>query len=87
MGAGGPDAEGWSGLDGAMVRAVDELLGEGEISSDTWDVLAAELDTQQLMDLVFTVGAYETLALAMRTFGMQLDADLDPWRRKGYSPE
>ena len=39
------------------------------------------------MDLVFTVGAYETLALAMRSFGMQLDDDLDPYRRKRYSPE
>jgi len=83
----GPDATGWSSLDGAMVRAVDELLGDGVIADDTWAVLATELDTQQLMDLVFTVGAYETLALAMRSFGMQLDDDLDPYRRKRYSPE
>ena len=83
----GPDADGWSSLDGAMVRAVDELLGDGVVGEATWSVLAAELDTQQLMDLVFTVGAYETLALAMRSFGMQLDDDLDPYRRKRYSPE
>ena len=31
------------------------------------------------MDLVFTVGAYEILAMAFRSFGVELDEDL---RRK-----
>jgi hypothetical protein len=39
-----------------------------------------ELDAQQLLDLVFTVGAYETLAMAMRTFGVEVDDDLAAWR-------
>jgi hypothetical protein len=39
-------------------------------------VLAAEFDTQQLMDLVFTVGAYDLLAMALRSFRVQLDEDL-----------
>ena len=34
------------------------------------------LDDQQLMDLVFTVGAYETLAMAFRSFGVEIDDDL-----------
>ena len=38
--------------------------------------LAAELDDQQLMDLVFTVGAYDVLAMAFRSFRVELDADL-----------
>ena len=28
------------------------------------------------MDLVFTVGAYDVLAMAFRSFGVELDADL-----------
>ncbi len=72
----GPDAPGWSPLDGAMVRAVDELIGEGAIGASTWSALATELDVQQLMDLVFTVGAYEVLALALRSFDVELDDDL-----------
>jgi hypothetical protein len=36
--------------------------------------LAGELDDQQLMDVVFTVGAYEVLAMAFRSFGVELDA-------------
>ncbi len=48
-----------------------------ELSDETWSELAKELDEQQLMDLVFTVGAYEALAMAFLTFGVELDADLD----------
>jgi hypothetical protein len=39
-------------------------------------VLAAGLDVEQLMDLVFTVGAYDLLAMAFRSFDVQLDDDL-----------
>ena len=72
----GPDAPGWSPVDGAMVRSVDELIGAGAVSGATWKVLAAELDDQQLMDLVFTVGAYEVLAMFLRSFEIDLDDDL-----------
>ncbi len=72
----GPDAPGWSPLEAAMLSAVDEMIGDGEIAEATWQQLAAELDERQLMDLVFTVGAYETLAFAFRSFGVELDEDL-----------
>jgi alkylhydroperoxidase family enzyme len=76
----GPEAEGWSPLDAALLRAVDELLADARIGESTWAVLSDELDAQQLLDLVFTVGAYETLAMAMRTFGVEVDDDLAAWR-------
>jgi alkylhydroperoxidase family enzyme len=72
----GPDAAGWPDLDQAMVRAVDELIADARLSDATWTVLAGELDEQQLMDLVFTVGAYDLLAMAFRSFGVELDDDL-----------
>jgi alkylhydroperoxidase family enzyme len=75
----GPGAAGWAPLDAALLRAADELIAEAEISDDTWAMLAGELDVQQLMDVVFTVGAYDLLAMAMRSFGVELDADLAPW--------
>jgi AhpD family alkylhydroperoxidase len=74
--AAGPDAAGWSPLERAMVAAVDELLAEARIADGTWEQLAGELDRQQLMDLVFTVGAYDVLAMAMLSFGVALDDDL-----------
>jgi alkylhydroperoxidase family enzyme len=72
----GPHADGWSAIDAAMLRAVDELVADAQITDDTWAVLAAELDRHQLMDLVFTVGAYDLLAMAFKSFGVEIDADL-----------
>ena len=78
--ASGPDAAGWSPLDAALVRAADELVDDARIGEDTYAQLAAELDAQQLLDLVFTVGSYDALAMAMRTFDLELDEDLQQWK-------
>jgi alkylhydroperoxidase family enzyme len=78
--ADGPGADGWSALDRAILSAVDELVGDARIADETWAVLADELDDQQLMDLVFTVGAYDLLAMAMRSFGVEMDPDLLSWK-------
>lgn len=75
--ADGPDAVGWSEHDAAVLRAVDELLDDARIADATWATLAEALDTQQLLDLIFTVGAYDALAMLMRSVGVPLDADLD----------
>jgi alkylhydroperoxidase family enzyme len=72
----GPEASGWSALDQALLRACDELIGDGVVAEDTWSVLAAHLEVEQLMDVVFTIGAYEILAFAFRSFGVELDEDL-----------
>jgi alkylhydroperoxidase family enzyme len=74
--AAGPDAPGWDPLERALLAAVDELIRDATLSDETWSVLAGQLDRQQLMDLVFTVGAYDLLAMAMRTFEVPLDDDL-----------
>ena len=88
-GVGGDDVdpEQWSPLDRALLGAADELLADARISDATWRVLAAELDDQQLMDVVFTVGAYDLVAMAFRTFDVELDADLQAYTdRKRPSP-
>ena len=72
----GPDAPSWSTADAALVRAADELLADARIADDTWATLADELDTHQLMDVVFTVGAYDLIAMAFKSFGVELDDDL-----------
>ncbi len=72
----GPTTEGWSALDGALLRAVDELVADAMITDATWAELAAELTHHQLMDLIFTVGAYDVLAMAFRSFKIALDDDL-----------
>jgi len=71
--AAGPDAPAWGPLDAALLRATDEIVADRYVSDGTWQLLSAHLDRQQLMDLVFTVGAYDLLAMAFNTFGLGLD--------------
>jgi len=74
----GPGAPGWGTLDRAMLNAVDELVNDAMVADGTWEELSGELDREQIMDLVFTVGAYDLLAMAFRSFGVQPDHDLPP---------
>ena len=69
----GPDAPFWSGLERALLSAADELVGGGVISQPTWERLAQDLDSQQLLDVIFTVGACGTLAWMMRSVELELD--------------
>jgi alkylhydroperoxidase family enzyme len=74
--ADGPDAWEWSRLERALLQAVDQLIAGAKVSADTWSVLADELDEQQLLDFVFTVGAYDTVAMVFGAFDVELDDDL-----------
>jgi 4-carboxymuconolactone decarboxylase len=67
-----PDA-----FDSALLRAVDELDEKSKISDQTWAALGAQLDEQQRMDLVFTIGNYVALAMALNTFGVEVEDDFD----------
>jgi AhpD family alkylhydroperoxidase len=81
--AAGPEADGWSDeVERALVQAVDDLLDDARVGDATWAVLAAALDEQQLMDVVFTVGAYDLVAMAFRSFDVELDEDLQRWRKR-----
>jgi AhpD family alkylhydroperoxidase len=79
---------GWTPLEADLLAATDELLDGYEVADDTWARLATHLDERQLMEAVFVVGTYACLAMALRTFGVELDPDLvdyavpampDPW--------
>jgi alkylhydroperoxidase family enzyme len=73
----GPDASGWSDGDAALLRAVDELHADAMIGDETWADLAARYSKEQLIDLVFTVGQYNLVSMALNTLGVQLDEGLE----------
>lgn len=70
---GGPDAPGWSEFDALLLRAVDELHADARIGEATWQGLSARYGAEQLLDLLFTVGQYDMLAMVLRTLDVQLD--------------
>jgi 4-carboxymuconolactone decarboxylase len=63
----GPDAEGWSEEDAELIRAVDELQALSRITPDSWSRLSQRYSQTQLLDLIFLVGCYGTLALAINS--------------------
>jgi alkylhydroperoxidase family enzyme len=69
--ADGPDAPGWDEFDRTLLRATDELHADAFIGDRTWARLTERYSTEQCMDLVFTVGQYNLVSMALNTFGVQ----------------
>jgi alkylhydroperoxidase family enzyme len=72
----GPDAAGWDGFETALLRAADELHVDSFVSDSTWRALAARYDTNQLIDLVDTVGAITMHAGAINSLDLQIENDV-----------
>jgi alkylhydroperoxidase family enzyme len=74
----GSDAAGWSELDASLLCAVDDLASDAYVNQHTWDTLSRHLNQEQLIDLVFTVGCYEVLAMAFKSFAVPFEHSLEP---------
>jgi alkylhydroperoxidase family enzyme len=75
----GPETPGLSPLYRLLLQATDELHADAYIADATWEGLTEHLNQQQMMDLVFTVGQYNLVSMALNSFGVQLDADVPDW--------
>ena len=75
----GPDTPGLSELDRLLLQATDELHADAHVSDDTWEGLSKHYSPQQMMDLVFTIGQYNLVSMALNSFGVQLDEGLPGW--------
>ena len=73
----GPNARGWSEADKLLLQATDELRKDAFITDATWNGLSQHFDTKQLMDVVFAVGQYNLVSMALNTLGVQLDDGLE----------
>lgn len=74
----GPDDAHWNDKDASLLQSVDELFSEYEISRSTWSELTRFYSVPEAMDLVFTVGNYTMLGMAVRSFDVELDEGLQP---------
>ncbi|MGO9452179.1 MAG: carboxymuconolactone decarboxylase family protein [Candidatus Binataceae bacterium] len=68
----GPQA-GWDKHDAALLQAADDLFENSVVSDETWKVLSERYSTQQMMDLVFTIGQYNLVSWALNSLGVPLD--------------
>ena len=68
----GPNGK-WSPREAALLQAADDLFENSVISDTTWAALSADYGTEQLMDVVFTIGQYNLVSWALNSFGVPLD--------------
>lgn len=68
----GPAAA-WVAHEAALLQAADDLFDNSVISDATWQALAAKYSTEQMMDVVFTIGQYNLVSWALNSFGVPLD--------------
>jgi alkylhydroperoxidase family enzyme len=71
--AGGPGAAGWDPFEACLLRAADELHNDQSLTDATYAELAQRYDEQQMLDLVFTVGQYHLVSMALNTMRVERD--------------
>ena len=77
----GPTAAGWSEKEAALMQAADDLYENSVVSDATSATLSASYSTEQLVDVVFTIGQYNMVSWALNSFGVPLD-DFLPGAKK-----
>jgi 4-carboxymuconolactone decarboxylase len=60
-------------FDRVLLSATDELERDQMISDATWAALTQRYSVEQLMEVVFVAGCYQTMAMLTKTFGIQLE--------------
>jgi 4-carboxymuconolactone decarboxylase len=71
------EGEALTDFDRVVIKAVDELHRDQFISDATWAALAEQYSQEELMELVFLAGCYLTMGMLTKSFGIQLELDLE----------
>lgn len=71
----GPDAGVFSPHQTMLLRATDEMLGEGTVSDRLWVDLSDAFDDRRLIELCLLIGHYEMLAKTLKTLRVQPDPE------------
>ena len=69
----GSSADSWSEWDSALLKAAEELHEAALVSEETWATLSRQYDKRQMMEVVFTVGQYNLVAMYLNSLGVQFE--------------
>jgi len=69
----GPEADGWSDRERAILRTVDEQVTTGDVTDETWRDLRGHLSERTTIELLFLAGHYQMLAGVLTTLRVQPD--------------
>jgi alkylhydroperoxidase family enzyme len=67
----GPSDPVWSSTERALLRAVDEMIDDHEVSEQTWAGLAEACTSAQLFEALFVIGGYLALAAVLNSIGLR----------------
>ncbi|HWC34618.1 MAG TPA: carboxymuconolactone decarboxylase family protein [Mycobacteriales bacterium] len=62
-------------LEAAVLHATDQLLDDYRVDDETWETLAGALDARTLVEFLFVVGTYTSLAMVFNGIGIELDPE------------
>lgn len=69
----GPDADGWSPREAALLRAADGLVRDRDLPDATWSSLREHLSEPDTIEFLLLVGHYDMLATFLLTLRVQPD--------------
>jgi alkylhydroperoxidase family enzyme len=64
-----------------LARAAEELVRDQRIADTTWAALAERYTEDQLMEVVFLVGCYNTMAMLTKSFEIPLEGQAEDFER------
>jgi 4-carboxymuconolactone decarboxylase len=76
----------WDDPDRLILTATEQLIADSDIDDETWDGLRGVLGQEQCMELIFTVGTYVLLTMALKTMRVQRSPELLGFAAKYGSP-
>lgn len=74
----GSKAAGFEPKDAMLIQVVDDLHKDSKISPATWEELNKFYNHHQVMDMIFLMGAYTALGLAINSFDIPLETGCHP---------
>ena len=76
----GDSAVNWSDAERSLIKATDELHADAFISDATFAELQEYFDEKQILDVIFAVGQYNMVSMALNTTGVQLDEGIPEYQ-------
>ena len=69
----GPDADGLTDRQRALLAATDEFILQRNVSDETWVALSRHLTQRQLVEFCYLAGHYDMVAATLNTLRVPLD--------------
>ncbi len=67
----------WNDIERAVICATDEIQESWGIADDTWKTLSSEFENDQLIDLIFVINQFISVAVTLNTLRVPLEENAE----------